>query len=192
MGIILDITIKKRKWLTESETVSILLEDSYASLSYESGGTNNVGLGTCKSFDKKISLEEYNKICDSLLSLNYGKILKENEERLIIHPYEINVELSTSSAKVIFEVKQQSKDDSNPETKRFLELYEFIMGLIKNDPIFLIENHIKDEVIGKPITKPARGKRILEQVKKLSLLERIKYEINCEKYYKEFLKHKDD
>lgn len=192
MGIILDITIKKRKWLTESETVSILLEDSYASLSYESGGTNNVGLLTCKSFDKKISLEEYNKICDSLLSLNYGKILKENEERLIINPYEINVELSTSSAKVIFEVKQQSKDDSSPETKRFLELYEFIMCLIKNDPIFLIENHIKDEVIGKPITKTARGKRILEQVKKLSLLERIKYKISCEKYYKEFLKHKDD
>ena len=136
--------------------------------------------------------EEYNKICDSLLSLNYGKILKENEERLIINPYEINVELSTSSAKVIFEVKQQSKDVSSPETKRFLELYEFIMCLIKNDPIFLIENHIKDEVIGKPITKSARGKRILEQVKKLSLLERIKYEISCEKYYKEFLKHKDD
>ena len=129
MGLNMEIYIERRKFIQEHETVSILLEDSYATLSYESGGTNNFVEGKCESVEKNISIDEYNKICNSLLSLNYSGILKENENVLVLHPHVITVKLSTGSAKVVFEVNEQSKLDSSPETRKFLEIYKTIFDL---------------------------------------------------------------
>ena len=82
MGLNMEIYIERRKFIQEHETVSILLEDSYATLSYESGGTNNFVEGKCESVEKNILIDQYNKICDSLLSLNYESVVELVKKRL--------------------------------------------------------------------------------------------------------------
>ena len=129
----MEIKFEKTKFIQVHKEIIISKEDSYADLTYELGGTYNFVPGGRKPISKKILLLEYDKIVNSLLSLNYSEILKENEFLASMDGYTLSVNLSMGGTKIVFEVIDQPSEKAKPETRKLLEVSEKVFDLFESE-----------------------------------------------------------
>ena len=130
-GVNIEITFEKTKFIQVHKEIVIFKEDSYADLTYELGGTNNFVPGGREPISKKISLAEYDNIVHSLLTLDYCKILKENEFLASLDGYTLSVELSMGGSKIIFEVIDQPSEKA--KTRKLLEICEKVFNIFESE-----------------------------------------------------------